>query len=157
MPNIKEKLIALVDDYTDQLSVRDIHEADFADRFAGHLLSSGLVEELQNEAYDLGVDSALHNHFGLSWEDAAGLRKEIKSLQETTRWIPVTEKLPEHSNGHVLVTDGERIKISCRNAFYSTAMGETRCAQGYGAGMSVTHWMPLPELPGEDTKVLQVT
>lgn len=69
--------------------------------------------------------------------------------QENRRWIPVTERLPEHSDGHVLVTDGDQVKISCRNACYKTASGEVRCAQGYGSGMPVTHWMPLPEPPKE--------
>lgn len=63
------------------------------------------------------------------------------------KWIPVTERLPEHTDGHVLVTDGNQVKISCRNALYKTANGEVRCAQGYGSGMPVTHWMPLPEPP----------
>ena len=72
----------------------------------------------------------------------------IKTAQDD-KWIPVTERLPEYADGHVLVTDGERVRISCRNAFYNTATGETRCAQGYGAGMSVTHWMPMPAPPEE--------
>ena len=70
-----------------------------------------------------------------------------KDINVPSKWIPVTERLPEHSDGHVLVTDGEHVKISCRNACYKTASDETRCAQGYGAGMTVTHWMPLPEPP----------
>lgn len=69
--------------------------------------------------------------------------------KDVLKWISVTERLPEHANGHVLVTDGMRVKISCRNACYKTASGETRCAQAYGAGMCVTHWMPLPEPPKE--------
>lgn len=64
-------------------------------------------------------------------------------------WIPVTERLPEKTDGHVLVTDGNVVKISCRNAMYRTQGGDTRCAQNYGAGMCVTHWMPLPEPPKE--------
>lgn len=68
---------------------------------------------------------------------------------EERHWIPVTERLPEHSDGHVLVTDGEQVKISCRNACYQTANGEIRCAQGYGSGMPVTHWMPMPEMMKE--------
>ena len=62
-------------------------------------------------------------------------------------WISVKDRLPEYADGHVLVTDGMRVKISCRNACYKTASGETRCAQDYGAGMCVTHWMPLPQPP----------
>ena len=80
---------------------------------------------------------------------ADALRLALAALreQEERRWIPVTERL--HSDGHVLVTDGDQVKISCRNACYKTASGEFRCAQGYGSGMPVTHWMPLPEPPKE--------
>lgn len=151
MPDIKQKLIELIcsTEYGNSSLIGNNFQKGFIEKIADHIIASGYIEELQNEAYDLGVDSALHNHFGLSWEDAAGLRKEITRLQEATKWIPVTERLPEYVDGHVLVTDGKRVKISCRNAFYNTATGETRCAQGYGAGMSITHWMPLPAVPEE--------
>lgn len=68
------------------------------------------------------------------------------------KWIPVTERLPNYSDGLVLVTDGKRIKIFCGNDFYENAIGGIRCAQGqdYGSGMDVTHWMPLPEPPKEE-------
>lgn len=36
--------------------------------------------------------------------------KELEQLRAERRWIPVTERLPEHSDGHVLVTDGEQVK-----------------------------------------------
>lgn len=80
---------------------------------------------------------------------AHGVRLEEKQAtsDESKRWIPVTERLPEYADGHVLVTDGNQAKISCRNALYKTANGEVRCAQGYGSGMPVTHWMPMPEPP----------
>ncbi len=86
-------------------------------------------------------------------EQAADALEECRmhSAECRMKWIPVTERLPEYSDGHVLVTDGEQVKISCRNACYQTASGEVRCAQGYGLGMPVTHWMPLPEPPKEGT------
>ena len=43
MPNTREKLIELVDDYTDSLSVRDLHKADFAEKFADHLIANGVT------------------------------------------------------------------------------------------------------------------
>ena len=73
MDNTREKLIELLKDG----GVRDF---PFVAALADHIIASAFIQEIQNEAYDLGVDSALHNHFGLSWEDAAGLRKEIKQL-----------------------------------------------------------------------------
>lgn len=85
---MREKLIKLIHYCT---SCEECRDEDIAD----HIIASGFIEELQNEAYDLGVDSALHNHFGLPWEDAAGLRKEVTRLQNATKWIPVSERLPE--------------------------------------------------------------
>ena len=39
----REKLIELLDDYTQPLSVRDIHKADFAEKFADHLIANGVT------------------------------------------------------------------------------------------------------------------
>ena len=44
MPDrVKEKLVELVDDYTEPLSVRDIHKSDFAENFADHLIAHGVT------------------------------------------------------------------------------------------------------------------
>lgn len=74
MPN-RKRLIELIRYCT---SCEECRDEDIAD----HILASEFINELQNEAYDLGVDSTLHDHFGLSWKDAAELRKEIKRLQD---------------------------------------------------------------------------
>ena len=43
---MKDKLVKLIDDYTDSLSARDMHKADFAEKFAEYLIANGfgLVE-----------------------------------------------------------------------------------------------------------------
>lgn len=38
----RERLIELLDDYTENLSARDLHKADFAEKFADFLLKSGV-------------------------------------------------------------------------------------------------------------------
>ena len=44
MPDrVKEKLVELIDDYTDPLTVRDIHKEDFAEKFADHLIANGVT------------------------------------------------------------------------------------------------------------------
>ena len=106
----------------------------------------------------LGADTCKHDcckdcEYGENRDACIGFLKEgmadhlIANGVTIQKWIPVAERLPERTDGHVLVTDGDVAKISCRNAMYQTRGGETRCAQNYGAGMCVTHWMPLPEPP----------
>lgn len=67
----------------------------------------------------------------------ARLLEELLELRERTRWIPVTEKLPE-DDIEVLVFDGLDVFLAIHDAgaWY---------ADGYV--VDITHWMPLPELP----------
>ncbi len=72
--------------------------------------------------------------------------EEIAVAQERTRWIPVTERLPEVGR-RVLATSG----VFVGEAFRAQS-GEW--ARIYGPWndfleRSVTHWMPLPEPPKE--------
>lgn len=107
------------------------------------------IEEIQNEAYDLGVDSALHHKFGLSWDDAAGLRKEIKRLQDATKWIPVTERLPQEGED-VLVIGYWHEKWQILMCYLSPHRKEEWYTSDAGQQIySVTHWMPLPQPPKE--------
>ena len=43
---MKDRLKELIDEYTDPLSARDIHKADFAEKFADHLLANGVIVPL---------------------------------------------------------------------------------------------------------------
>ncbi len=38
-----ERLTGLVDDYTESISARELHEADFAEKFADYLLRNGVI------------------------------------------------------------------------------------------------------------------
>ena len=60
-------------------------------------------------------------------------------------WISVKDRLPEA--GKVLVTDGKAVIISNGAWLYRSPEGKTRVPANYGAGLTVTHWMPLPEPP----------
>jgi hypothetical protein len=146
MPDIKQRLIELIcsTEYGNRSLIGNNFQKGFIERIADHIMASGFIEELQNEAYDLGVDSALHNHFGLSWEDAAGLRKEIRRIQDASRWISVTERLPEEGTDVLAYQNrGEESRIVPANygrevwfdCFFD-------CEADH-----ITHWMPLPEPP----------
>lgn len=64
-----------------------------------------------------------------------------------SEWISVKERLPEP--GKVLITDGKSVHMTNGAWLYRTPDGETRAPSNYGAGITVTHWMPLPEPPKE--------
>lgn len=82
-----------------------------------------------------------HHGGGVEIEDMAAkmIIKELLSLRERTRWIPVTEKLPDEIE--VLVFDGDD------NIFLAILSDGQWTTDGYD--IDVTHWMPLPEIPRE--------
>lgn len=72
--------------------------------------------------------------------------------EPNNRWISVYDRLPEDERQQVLMTDGDRCYVSARNnivwldsydAFYIPGKS--------GAGIRVTHWMPLPEPPKDSS------
>ena len=65
-------------------------------------------------------------------------------------WTSVKDRLPEA--GKILVTDGETVTISNGAWLYRSLEGKTRVPANYGAGLTVTHWMPLPEQPKEEER-----
>lgn len=74
-------------------------------------------------------------------------QKRIAELEAKGKWIPVTERLP--GEGGILATDGEQLYFTNGSWFYKSLSGKIRIPANYGAGADVTHWMPLPEGPGE--------
>ena len=71
--------------------------------------------------------------------------EEIAVTQERTRWVPVTERLPEVGR-KVLISWTANGEICFDTAF--------RLIDGWSAthwelSADVTHWMPLPEPPEE--------
>ena len=90
------------------------------------------------------VSQCISADYCRGWNDA---------VDAMPRWISVEERLPEaHADGSVdaeLVTDGEFIHM----AYYAHGQW-IFCESGEMKGPmwnTVTHWMPLPEPPEEDT------
>lgn len=74
--------------------------------------------------------------------------EEIAVLQERTRWIPVTERLPEvWHNGET----AELVNYMIYSPYFGVDIGnyhaKARTWLCMGLPITVTHWMPLPEPP----------
>ena len=70
---------------------------------------------------------------------------------ERPRWIPITERLPKYGDW-VLGIGKRKGYYVCEyrglSHFYS---GDEPWFSSKGRAVNVTHWMPLPEPPKEDT------
>ena len=79
--------------------------------------------------------------------------EEIAVLQEKTRWIPVTERLPEdRSNVLVAAYWYERWGVYMGWCVPERAEWSVHIGIGDRNDVAVTHWLPLPEPPeGEKT------
>ena len=67
------------------------------------------------------------------------------TITPQNEWVSVEDRLPEQENTQVLMTDGECHYISSRNNMVRFLDCEGIFIPGKaGAGVKVTHWMPLP-------------
>ena len=75
------------------------------------------------------------------WNDALALQSRIAELEAAHRWISVSERLPEENVAVLVVTKRNRNPVV---AWMRLGLWRSR---GVDFALSVTHWMPLPELP----------
>ena len=83
-------------------------------------------------------------------QQAADMLEKLEAEKDAQKpeWISVKDRLPEA--GKILVTDGETVIISNGAGLYRSLEGKTRVPANYGAGLTVTHWMPMPKPPKEE-------
>lgn len=95
-----------------------------------------------------------------AYEDTGLAPEEVQQM----RWIPVEERLPEEEGGYIVCVDGE-VKWDAYCMF--EGVGRWLCYDGrldalyidpYSSKLTreppyprVTHWMPLPNPPKEET------
>lgn len=60
-------------------------------------------------------------------------------------WLSIENR--ENAKGQILATDGEKIYLTHAEWLYKDPDGNIRIPANYGSGATITHWMPLPELP----------
>lgn len=111
--------------------------------YYGDTIADILAElpSVQPETAENGCISCMNaeNMHDSPTDDCISRRKGLLSVQPQ-RWIPVTERLPEH-NGDYLVTGRQG------------AVNKRRYEDGYWYGnWAVLAWMPLPEPYGADMR-----
>ena len=120
MPNTREKLI-------------EVKKA------LGICYKEGLTGDCKGCTYK-GKDSICMDAL---MEDALAVINHLEEKQATSKWIPVTERLPKEFED-ILVCSGGAVEpgwLGCDGVFYSYDKYESDTIYG------VTHWMPLPEAP----------
>ena len=108
------------------------------------------------------IDRVFAGEEGLNMGCSDGRRVE---LVPKPQWIPVEDRLPELPNvdgtrfsKYVLVIARDGSSAGCAIAFYAhNAQFQADYWVGWMGLMplwkcTVTHWMPLPELPGQEVK-----
>ena len=117
--------------------------------------AAGAIEELQTIA-----ESNMRN--ARTWADEAA--KAVTKMEELSRlyteernaaveltgelaskpqWIPVADRAPEKYGTYLVTTKRKAVMVCC---YYPQA-------KNWNTRANVTHWMPLPEEPKEETNV----
>jgi hypothetical protein len=112
------------------------------------------VAELQAYValYKDGGETAMKvaNDYKARIEELSAIREEQKAqiiamaAENKPRWIPVTERFPERYTWVLVSAEKHEVAIE---AFYDGAQWKDPLLDG----LIVTHWMPLPQPPKEET------
>lgn len=104
-----------------------------------------------NDDYGAVVIDALNYAIGEAIDKLAA----YEDAEEKFRWIPVTERLPEKTNDYLVhvkcecdgnfVSAWEQVAWFCEKFYWDHRYGDDVFEE------TVTHWMPLPEPPKEET------
>ena len=90
------------------------------------------------------------------YEDTGLMPEEIVALKERTRWIPVSERLPNMCGFKCLVCAKNKFEQTDVFTAFTGYMEHGKlefhsCEHPYDdlSACEITHWMPLPEAPKE--------
>ena len=75
--------------------------------------------------------------------------ERIAELEAQARWIPVTERMPQQFVSVLACIPCEHPLPMVKEAYFANGCWATRMA--IFSDKDVSHWMPLPEPPKEDT------
>ena len=113
-----EEMAKVIDEFTDPLSARDIHKADFSEQFSEHLYNAGYRKQEW-----ISVDERLPD-------------KELRELR-------LRCKNPDKYYECIVYVQFETFGITCGAYYTDGKFKKDERSPMY----HVTHWMPLPEAP----------
>ena len=103
------------------------------EKMARHLIANGVTILTETKCNTINVK----------------LPKEIVVHPYGGKWIPVSERLPEHFGTFLVAIDevhGEN-RVSVDSADFDPYEKSWKTFNYFCAGFKITHWMPLPEPP----------
>lgn len=99
------------------------------------MLFTEVITHLKNLSAELEEERYRHDRY-VDFELAEA--EELAKLKEATKWIPVTERLPER---------GQEVIVYTGNILSPVVMDYQFWDKDFNTWMHVTHLMPLPEPP----------
>ena len=105
--------------------------------------------ELLKEQY-LHHKSMGNSQAAKAWQGAMQLLYDMPTLTPPNEWVSVEERLPEESDGMVLLTDGISVRTGYRNWMFRMDDYPIVFVPGQkkgGGEMAVTHWMKISAPP----------
>lgn len=105
-----------------------------------------LIKRLRDIARNDG--NIKSNYIGLSLLQAADAIEELTD-RNVGKWIPVTERLPEGKTNVLCCGANGGMFVGWTGGYVFE--GKARAFVHGGSGRNITHWMPLPEPPKEET------
>ena len=109
------------------------------------------IEQLKQsmEACELGA-LTLPDQIDALMDAARAILQEVSTLTPANEWVSVEERLPEESDGMVLLTDGISVRTGYRNWMFRMDDYPIVFVPGQkkgGGEMAVTHWMKISAPP----------
>ena len=137
---MKNNLIDLLYEGEDKCNYADCGQCEYLGRescgfhlIADHLIANGVTILTETKCNTINVK----------------LPKEIVVHPYGGKWIPVSERLPEHFGTFLVAIDevhGEN-RVSVDSADFDPYEKSWKTFNYFCAGFKITHWMPLPEPP----------
>lgn len=115
-----------------------------------------IAEQAYKNSYEKGYADAsdncerslVNNGTGREMRFVGGDVVPVLANQVASKWIPVTERLPNHFGVFIVsVREPYREGLGTDCADFDPFAKRWRPAMCWDSGYEVTHWMPLPEPP----------